>query len=882
MEFEFSIIIPVYNVQDYLEECIKSVINQTIGFEDNIQIILVNDGSPDDSHKICELYKNKYPNNIIYINQENAGVSTARNNGLNYATGKYINFLDSDDKWQLNAFEKAKTFFEEHDEIDVIACMLEYFEAKIGLDHPLNKKFNKDKVIDIQLNPDLLQMHMASCFIRRDAIDVKFNTNLKFAEDSLFINQIILKKKAYGVLNSIHYLYRKRFNETSAIDTCQKKVDFYNITLENFHKALLTYSIEKFGKILSYIEYAVMYDLQWRIKRPIPKGVINKNEEALYKDNIKKILQNINDMTIMNQKQLSLEHKIYALSLKYGEDISEKLMQFKTEFYFNNLKIFSSHNKNIFKIGYIDIVDNNIHIEGLISTSISPSSYRIFIEDQEKNIYELNNIIGYEQREKQNLDGHYYYDKWFKIDIPLNDGIKKLKFKFVYKDNNAIDLDFSTTDTCRLNTSSTFGFLKLKNNIIEISKNTLIVRQNSRKLHLIKELKFCKNLLKSKDYAIIFYRIFAFLMYYLNKKDIWIISDRIDVAGDNGEAFFKFMSNKQEKNRKVYFAITKESEDYQRMKQYGNVVDVNSVWYKILFLMSSKIISSQASDYTINPFDKKKRLIKDMYHFDFVFLQHGIIKDDLSSWLNKSSKDIQIFVTSGKAEYDSLIDGKYYYGEKVVKLTGLPRHDFLLGDNIKTKKIAIIPTWRNGIPNCIRGKDESVYNPQFKETEFYKFYNDLINNPRLLETMQQNGYTGIFCLHPLFKQQAQHFQANDIFEVNNGNVNYNYVFTHCDMLVTDYSSVFFDFAYLYKPIVYSQFDKDTFFNTHSYNKGYFDYERDGFGKVTYNIEETVDNIVSTIENECIIDKKYKERIDDFYPSERGHNCENIFQEITKL
>ena len=81
-KFLINTIIPIYNVEEYLEEAIESVINQTIGFEKNIGLILVNDGSSDNSEKICLKYKEKYPNNILYIKQKNKGVSSARNNGL--------------------------------------------------------------------------------------------------------------------------------------------------------------------------------------------------------------------------------------------------------------------------------------------------------------------------------------------------------------------------------------------------------------------------------------------------------------------------------------------------------------------------------------------------------------------------------------------------------------------------------------------------------------------------------------------------------------------------------------------------------------------------------------------------------------------------------
>ena len=91
-QYKFSVIIPIYNVEEYLEDAIKSVINQSIGFEENIQIILINDGSTDKSEKICLKYAQDYPENIIYVKQKNEGVSSARNNGLKYAKGKYINY----------------------------------------------------------------------------------------------------------------------------------------------------------------------------------------------------------------------------------------------------------------------------------------------------------------------------------------------------------------------------------------------------------------------------------------------------------------------------------------------------------------------------------------------------------------------------------------------------------------------------------------------------------------------------------------------------------------------------------------------------------------------------------------------------------------------
>ena len=143
--------IPVYNAEKYLSETVDSVIAQDIGFEKHIQIILVNDGSKDRSEELCLKYREKYPDNIVYISKENGGVSSARNQGIPYIEGRYVNFLDSDDKWESDVFSKVYRFFEKtYDRIDLAACRMRFFEARTDY-HPLDFRFKNrnDRIINI-------------------------------------------------------------------------------------------------------------------------------------------------------------------------------------------------------------------------------------------------------------------------------------------------------------------------------------------------------------------------------------------------------------------------------------------------------------------------------------------------------------------------------------------------------------------------------------------------------------------------------------------------------------------------------------------------------------------------------------------------------------
>ena len=131
-------------------------------------------------------------------------------------------------------------------------------------------------------------------------------------------------------------------------------------------------------------------------------------------------------------------------------------------------------------------------------------------------------------------------------------------------------------------------------------------------------------------------------------------------------------------------------------------------------------------------------------------------------------------------------------------------------------------------------------------------------------------------------KQYRDFTGNDTISVWSDIVPFNRVFCESSLLVTDFSSVAIDFAYLGKPVVYTQFDKEKFFSTHSYVQGYYDYERDGFGPVCYDLDSSVEAIVEIIKNGCAEPDTYRERVDEFFAFRDSLNCRRIYEEILKL
>ena len=194
-----------------------------------------------------------------------------------------------------------------------------------------------------------------------------------------------------------------------------------------------------------------------------------------------------------------------------------------------------------------------------------------------------------------------------------------------------------------------------------------------------------------------------------------------------------------------------------------------------------------------------------------------------------------------------------------------------------------MPTWRvknAGKHNPKLGIRE--YSESFKETDYFKFFNNLINDTRLIDVMKKKGYKGKFVLHPAHICQAIDFKGNDTIYVETNVADYQKEFKENKLMITDYSSVSYDFAYLKKPLIYAQFDADTFFEGQAYDKGYFDDERDGFGPVCYNYEDTVNQIIKYIENDCKMEEKYEKRVNDFYYRFDTDNCKRVYNEILKL
>ena len=880
-KFKFSVIIPVYNVEEYLAETIDSVINQSIGFKDNIQIILINDGSPDNSEKICLEYKEKYPDNITYVKQENAGVSAARNKGIEIAKGEYINFLDSDDKWTKDAFKEALEIFKKHSDVTSVIFPMKFFE-KNNKEHVINQLYKGKERIDIREDYRCIKLQSCSVIFKKEIIkNHQFNKNLKISEDLRFNTEVFLENPIIGVAKS-YYLYRKRKNGTSALQTSTSKRTWYIDSPKLCYLHLIELSKAKYNRVIEYIQYVLTYDLKWRLNID-PHIILSKEETKQYQDTLREVASYISDEIITSFELYDASEKIYLLNFKYNRNCQYMI---KNGFiFFKDFKMFKAENIPVY-IDNMYIQDDRIEvymrfpkIENIIET--------IYFEDSShKKIYP----------EIYKLDNETKYPG--KIDKKINLEYNGAHISLALKKPTKINL-YAESENINFKLRPEYSYSSILNNhfkALYITTNKFLMFQENDGLRVIKknifnslkcESKCLVKLLLKKQIISLIYRVLANAYKIFKRKPIWIVSDRIQAAEDNGQAFFEYLMNKDIKDKKIYFDIGSKSKDYQKLiKKYpNNIIKHKSLMHKILFLNADMILSSQADNYVYNLFGNGKYYIGDLYHFKFIFLQHGITYNDLSPWLNVNSRKIDLILTASEKEKKSIVeDFRYNYPSNYVVTTGFARYDkLLLKDITPINQIVIMPTWRKKLVSEVDlNTGLRKYDPNFKNTDYFKFYNNLINNSKLIKALEKYNYKIKFIPHPNMMAQLKDFTANDYVFFERGNVIYSTEFKQNKLLITDYSSVFFDFAYLKKPIIYTQFDSENFYDGQLYNKGYFDFEKNGYGEITKNVEETVELIIKYISNDCKISKKYLERINNFFVYNDTNNCERIYNELKKI
>ena len=935
-----------YNAEKYIEESLNSIISQSIGFKENIQIIIVNDASQDNTKSICESYVEKYPNNIKLIsNEKNMGPAFTRNRGLGEVDGKYVNFLDSDDYISKNAFEKVYDFFENNENIDIVSIPIHFFGYKRG-NHPLNFKFERNGVVNLMEDPNYIQLSAASSFIRYSKLEGKnFNENLTVSEDALLINELFLENPKYGVLSDCEYHYRKNDVENSLISNSANNKFYFTTRVDNYFFKLIDDSLRMYNEVPEFIQNVIMYDLQWILEIKDVSNLLSEEEIKELYEKIFSLLYYIGDKVILNQRSIPSTLKAHIVLLKYfGWDYLEtktfNIHDIDGKFLENENNIVPKINKReldslIKKLSlntvFIDNFEfknpNELYISGMITSLFNKELNVQAVINDNKEIIEAEKL-NFPQRDNHSLNFNYGFNHNFEVKIPIKHGNTRISFRADINDSYSDfgileeDLLIDYNLTSRLSRISEF---KLSKDYISHDQgNSILVEKRTSFSSLKNQLHTLRSIFSQKREGwrtgFLLRGLYLLSYPFLRNKRIWILMDLPYSADDNGLQLFKYINNsdiskeelKDLRKIKVYFTLEKSSSHYENMlsleneylassnrdkikklfgldkpsKEYeeiskiGNVIPYKSLKHRLYSMYAELIISSHPDNNIIYPFWGNYPHLAGLIKSKTVFLQHGVTKDDVSSWLNSYDKNLDLLVTVSDYEKESFLSSNYGYDEDIVKVLGFPRFDYL--ESLEDKReIIVMPTWRRQYHN--------FSDDEFKESTFFNTFNELINDKNLLDYLEENNYKLVFKPHPNLNKFIKLFDKDkrvdfDLKDLNNEyegytSRRYSDIFNHSSLIITDFSSVSFDFAYIKKPLIYYHYDNDYHFDS---EKGYFKYDEMGFGPVVKDHDDLINNIKNYVDSNCQMENLYKERVDDFFKYIDKNNCKRVFKELLDL
>ncbi|MGM9874564.1 MAG: glycosyltransferase family 2 protein [Bacilli bacterium] len=471
-KYKVSVIIPVYNVEKYLDDTMNSLINQTIGIN-NVEIVLVNDGSTDNSKKICLKYKDMYPDNIIFINKNNSGVSDSRNIGFKKSTSSYVLFLDSDDKLSKNFLKKTYKFLEKNKDINMVIPRVRFFES-VSKWHYTDYIFrNKKKIVDINTDITFLKYHSTGILFRRNAIkNIKFDKNVKYGEDMKFVSEFLLQNDKFGLEKKAIFYYRKRLSSNSAVDIQFYDKSCYINTIKNSFIYTFKQSIKKYGHVLRYFQYYIMNSLCERTKLDVNiDDILNSKEKEEYFNNIKYLLSYIDDDIIMMQNRINLNTKIYFLKFKNGKD-------YKFDIKYNNGKIYINNNISELKYGeFISLVkikdsSNIIKFYVKVNDYIFNDSFYVMFGGIKHCLEDSESIFDDVDTSFKGLDGKAYYDcKILTFSIP-ND--KNYVCNFLLNDEK---VNYGISNSVFKHNAWPRQYKKLKNNMVFMEHKNIYVKK---------------------------------------------------------------------------------------------------------------------------------------------------------------------------------------------------------------------------------------------------------------------------------------------------------------------------------------------------------------------------------------------------------------------
>jgi CDP-glycerol glycerophosphotransferase len=349
-------------------------------------------------------------------------------------------------------------------------------------------------------------------------------------------------------------------------------------------------------------------------------------------------------------------------------------------------------------------------------------------------------------------------------------------------------------------------------------------------------------------------------------KPVWLVGERPYKAQDTGLAFFRYL-RRTHPEIDAYYVIDPASPEARNLEGLGHVVDYRSKQHVEVALKAERFIGSHHPDFLYpTRLPQFRRAVGGVK----VFLQHGVMG---TKWMvpNYGKKvrgfETDLFLVSSEREKEYIVSD-FGYAPKDVQVTGLSRFDALFADDVEVKRnqILVIPTWRDWLG------DPAL----FPDSEYYHAWKDFLNDPRLRELTKEYNAEIIFSLHPNMQKFRHHFEDAPVRVISQGEVDVQQLLKESALLVTDYSSVGFDFSFLDKPVLYYQFDRERFLGPRG---SHLDLDVELPGRIAFDRGRLLSYLEESLDVGCAMPEEYVLRARRFLKYRDQENCQRIFEAV---
>lgn len=873
-----SVVVPTYNVAPYLPEFMNSLDAQT-GDVSSVEIVFVNDGSTDESGELIEQWRARTstPMTTRVLTKPNGGLSSARNAGLDVARGEWVTFCDPDDVLTpdylgiMTNFVRSKKAATVH----LVAGNFVYLNDETGTTsatHPLRFRFAEgDRIVDLERHPHFIHVAANTGLFRRELLDqwgLRYDPQVRPVwEDGHLTAKYLAKfeRPRIAMMADAVYLYRRRADGSSLMQGSWTTPGKYlNVPRYGWLDALCIIQQER-SHVPRYIQNIILYDMlgYFRQERrsPSPTGAVPREVSDEFYSILDEVLLYIDVDAIEGFKVTNSPFEIrkaIVLGLKGADSRPSEISVDELD-----------EERGLVRLRYYYSGQQPVEVFHARGYQVAP----VFEKVRDCAFY--GRTLMYERT----------------VWMPANGTIA------VTLDGAPIPLRPGPLEAKRYSLGPYATWMQLRGEPPPFdSKSTRKpstvrarggkIKRQLRTLHLALQTGRAQR--RAKDALLVkaAHSSWARLKY----RNAWLLIDRDTQAQDNAEHLYRYLREHQPQVN-AWFVVSRQSNDWVRLRNEGfRLIDHGSRQHKIALLNCAHLLSSQIDWYITSPLPAWRYGAKNVNKWHYTFLQHGVTKDDLSIWIN--TKPISLMITATPDEHESIVGhgSPYVFSEREIRMTGFPRHDRLLKlayqrrSRDEARLLLIMPTWRRELLLDSKGGNDRELRHDFWESSYAVHWRSVLESERLHTLAAAKGWDIAFVPHPNMQSYLDESPLPEHVRVHRfRDIDIQQMLANAGALVTDYSSMGFEMAYLERPVVYFQFDQDTFFSgTHAYRQGTWSYERDGFGPVTVDGGSAIEQIAAVIERDGKAEPLYADRMRDTFPFRDGFCSQRTYEAVVDI